>query len=581
MATWKIKAAAPTARWGVSVATVGGLVYVIGGTTSNGAGMTKVEAYDPATDTWATKASLPAPRFNMGVAVLDGIIYAVCGASSGTVVSSNVYAYDPGADSWTSKISQMQPRQGCGVAVLDGIIYVVSGALGNGAITTRVDAYDPIAGTTTVIASLPTGRKNLTAVVAGGLIYAIGGASAQGAAFDTVEAYDPVAGTWSTKTSMPTARTALASSVIGSTIYAIGGLASNAVLGNVESYNPATGAWTTQSSLLVPRSGLGAVAIGLGLYAAAGATGSGTTASSVNEYWVNSAPNAPTLTAPASGQVIDRATTNRLAWVVSDSDVGDSQSKFDLRYRLVGSPTWTDVTGTTPNAFWDAAPGTFALGDFEWQARTYDSQGLVGPYSSSSFFTASETPATPTITAPVNGATVGSSETISWSTPAQARYQVRRVADNAGSPDTSTVYWDTGEVVDATTRTLTASFSTNDRWEWVQVRVKAGGLWSAWAAVRVQVSWTPPASPTVTLTPNPTTVSIAVAITNPTPAGGEPSVSYNDVYLSAPGVPEWRAATFVPPNSAWVFWTPTSGLDYTARVVAVAANGTTAEGTAS
>jgi hypothetical protein len=298
----------------------------------------------------------------------------------------------------------------------------------------------------------------------------------------------------------------------------------------------------------------------------------------------NTAPNAPTLTSPADGSTIDRTITQRLAWAFSDPDPGDSQSKFDLQ--------WWDLDGTgarvgaahtvsqsVPNQFYDVPAGTFTDGPKEWQARTYDAQGVVGPYCTSSFFTAATAPAAPTITAPVSGGPVAVTDTLTWSTPVQDDYQARRVADNAGSPDTGTVYWDSGDVTDSTTRSLTVGFPTNNRWEHVQVRVKDGGLWSTWADVRVDVSWTPPAAPTGVLTPDTATASIAVAITNPAPGAGEPTVSYNNVWLSAAGVPEYRAATLVPTNSTWTFWTPASGLAYMARVVAVATNGTTSETT--
>jgi hypothetical protein len=76
------------------------------------------------------------------------------------------------------------------------------------------------------------------------------------------------------------------------------------------------------------------------------------------------------------------------------------------------------------------------------------------------------------------------------------------------------------------------------------------------------------------------TASIGVAITNPAPGAGEPAVAYNDVYLSAAGVPEFRAATMVPANSTWRHWLPDSDAVYTYRIVAVATNGTTSETTA-
>jgi hypothetical protein len=290
----------------------------------------------------------------------------------------------------------------------------------------------------------------------------------------------------------------------------------------------------------------------------------------------NVAPNAPIITAPADGATIDRNITQRFDWDFSDPDAGDSQSKYDLRYRVSGTSTWTTITGTTPNTYHDFAAGTFTAGDYEWQVRTYDAQGVVGPYSGSSFFTAGDAPPEPTITAPVSGGTVSETELVEWSTPDQDSYQLRRVADNAGTADTSTVYYDTGEVVSATARSRSVTFETNNRYEHIQVRIKDGGLWSSWASIRVQVSYTPPPAPVVSLLADDDAGALIVTITNPEPGVDEPAVNYNDVYVND-GAGEQRLATLVPPNSSWTFWLPKAGREYdgNVRVVSVADNGIT------
>lgn len=289
----------------------------------------------------------------------------------------------------------------------------------------------------------------------------------------------------------------------------------------------------------------------------------------------NIAPNAPTLNSPATGTTVDRAVTQRFAWTSSDPDAGDSQSKFDLRYKIVGAGSWTTtVSQTTPNSFWDAVGGTFALGDYEWQARTYDALGKDGPWSPSSFFTAADAPAGATITAPINGATISTATaTLAWSAPTQTHYQYRRMDDVAGAAGT-TVYYDSGEITDAVTRSLTVAYPVNNRTEHTQVRIKKDGLWSEWADNRNPVSWTPPMAPTIVATTDPSTATIRVAITNPTPTGGAPVTSYNDVYVSSPLDPEDRLATLVPPNSTWVWRMPSAVRPYTIRAVAVGANGT-------
>lgn len=296
---------------------------------------------------------------------------------------------------------------------------------------------------------------------------------------------------------------------------------------------------------------------------------------------INYAPNAPTLTSMADGGTVNRGLTQRASHLFSDPNAADTQSKFDLRYRIVGAPAWTTITQVTPNQFYDFAAGALAAGDYERQVRTYDSVGVVGPYSTSGFFTAADATDGPTITDPVNGETIILPvNAFTWSAPDQDAYQVRKVADDAlspGTPDTSTVYYDSGEVIDTTTRTVQLDFPVNGRTEHLQVRVKFDDLWSDWASIVVDVDYSPPPTPTVELSTDIATGSLLVTITNPAPTGENPAASYNDVYVDD-GNGEERRATAVPPNTSWRYWLPVSGRDYSTaiRVVAVAASGATA-----
>jgi hypothetical protein len=291
----------------------------------------------------------------------------------------------------------------------------------------------------------------------------------------------------------------------------------------------------------------------------------------------NTGPNAPLLLSPVGGVTIDRSITQRFDWDFSDPDAGDSQSKYDLQYRAVGATAWTAVTGTTPNTFHDFAAGTFAAGDYEWQVRTYDSYGLVGPYSASGFFTAATPPTGPTITDPISGQTIGQTPyTVVWSYPTQEAYQLRTVADNAGAADPTIVYTDTGIVESTSVRSRAVAFPVNNRYEHVQVRVRDAGLWSPYTSVRVLVSYTPPAVPTATVQASNSGAAISVSITNPTPAAGEPSVAYNDVLRrqTAVGGDGIRIAANKAANGTHIDFTPASGVDYEYAVRAFADNGT-------
>lgn len=291
----------------------------------------------------------------------------------------------------------------------------------------------------------------------------------------------------------------------------------------------------------------------------------------------NVAPNAPTLLTMADGGSIDRSRTNRARHAFSDPNVDDSQSAFDHRYRLVGDPSWITGYEEVPNQFVDFPGGTFAAGDYERQIRTYDALGVAGPWSTSGFFTAQDATPGPTITHPVDGSTFEQVDHADWSAPNQDVYQVRRVADDGGVPDELTVYYDSGEVTDAITRSVPLTFETNDRAEHVQVRVKYAGLWSDWVSVSGEASYSPPPVPTFLIYPDTSDASVLVAITNPPPDDEDsPAAIYNDVYVDDGGG-ETRRVAGLATNTSWRYRTPPSGRDWSLsiRVEAVAANGTT------
>ena len=288
---------------------------------------------------------------------------------------------------------------------------------------------------------------------------------------------------------------------------------------------------------------------------------------------LNSPPSAPTLTSMATGQTIDRGVTNRATWAHSDPN-GDPQSAYRIRHRLIGAPTWTEQYVVSTAQWHDFAAGTFAVGSYEWQVQTSDTEGLVSPWSSSGFFDAADAPNAPSILEPANGGTIAVPSTmLTWSVPTQDTYQVRRVADAAGTPDPSVPYLDTAEVHSPSVRSTSLLFETNDRAEHVQVRIKEGGLWSAWASVRVVVDYPTPAPPTLALTPEPATSSMLVTITNPTPGEGQAETVHNEIHIDD-GDGEQRRAAVIAVNGTWRYWTPRSGRDYDGfvRVVAFAAN---------
>lgn len=273
----------PTPRTALGAATMGGLVYAIGGVppTSVPLALNDVETYDPGTGLWSSAPPMLKARQGMGIAVVNETLYvfggfspAACGCED--QLEGSVEAYDPVNRTWSMKAAMPTPRSYFGVAVIDGVVYTIGGyAFGGPATglqpTGVVEAYDPATNTWTSKAPMLEPRYEMGAAAVNGILYAAGGLSSSDIPTSTVESYDPLANTWSTNASMPTARSALGLVELNGTLYAIGGMGVNGVrLGTVEAYDPATDTWSARTPMSLPRLALGTAALRDVLFAIGG-----------------------------------------------------------------------------------------------------------------------------------------------------------------------------------------------------------------------------------------------------------------------------------------------------------------------
>ncbi|MBH0174708.1 DNRLRE domain-containing protein [Fictibacillus sp. 23RED33] len=290
----------------------------------------------------------------------------------------------------------------------------------------------------------------------------------------------------------------------------------------------------------------------------------------------NQAPTAPTGLSP-SGEPKDKASVVRFGWLHNDPNAGDPQSKFDLQWRVQGSPTWNTVTQATTNNYYDMPAGTLPKGTVEWQVRTYDQAGLPSPYSALQVFIAGDKPPTPTITGPVNGSVVPVSKpVVQWSSVDQAGYQV-----NVQNASGSTTLWTTGQV-NSGNKAVTVGIDLENNTDYrIQTLVRgAEGIWSDAAISNINVSYTPPALPVLDADVHSTAGTITINISNPVPQGTEPTVTSNDLYRREVGNVNWeRIADNLGNNDSYTDYTVASDQVYEYRVIAYGDNGTFREST--
>ena len=278
-AQWTRKANMPTPRSYFSTSVVNGKIFAIGGEVQMKKGefgeraLSKVEMYDPETDTWEQRTAMPTPRSAAAASVVDGKIYAIGGEQTEKIkrytgyvnkieVLPTVEMYDPSTDTWTQKADMPTPRSYLSTSVMDGKIYAIGGT----SITNEqyrletVEIYDPATDTWAKVRDMNHARSCAAIGVVNGEIYAMGGRGLSPTLYlSSVEVFNPKKNRWQEITEIPTPKTSHTASVIDGKIYVIGGYVQEGKeyknLATIEIYDPATDRWTQEPDMLIGKSG--------------------------------------------------------------------------------------------------------------------------------------------------------------------------------------------------------------------------------------------------------------------------------------------------------------------------------------
>ncbi|MFP5109628.1 hypothetical protein ACSU6B_23160 [Neobacillus sp. C211] len=284
----------------------------------------------------------------------------------------------------------------------------------------------------------------------------------------------------------------------------------------------------------------------------------------------NKPPGAPTDLSPVGGSLHDRTKSITFSWVHNDAD---GQTAYEFRWRQQGLTLWNEsgkIVTTSKNRV--VAANTFPLGTIEWQVRTYDQGNLVGDWSATALFSATEPSDAPTITSPSMSAVIPTSRVnMSWTAPAQDEYHVQLVDIN------NMILWEDDQVSSNQTIDIPYDLVNNSTYR-LRVQVATTGeLFSSWAESTFTTSFTTPAVPIVELFEWQDEGAVDVRITNPISGEvGEPTVTYNDIYRRVYAAEDSfiRIATNVSNNGVFRDYTPAAGVSYEYVIRAWGDNGT-------
>lgn len=243
--TWSSKELMPTGRSFPAACVHDGKFYVMGGI---GGGVVN-EVYDPSAEGWTCRAPLPGPRSYAAAATVGDVIYVIGGRDTSTWVPTNE-AYDPASDLWTTRSPMIGERSAVAAATTDGKIFVVGGENSFGPLNSN-QVYDPQADSWLSLSNMPTPRSYAVAAAVDGRIYVIGGLQNAGPS-GANEEYDPGSNQWRSRAPLPTPRSGSGVAVVGGKIYVMGGSVGSVV----EVYDPATDSWAGAMPLLTGRRGL-------------------------------------------------------------------------------------------------------------------------------------------------------------------------------------------------------------------------------------------------------------------------------------------------------------------------------------
>ncbi len=270
----------------------GGKVLVMGGFVSPQLEVTsRVDVYDPDTDTWAPAPPLPGAQTHGAAAEWgDQVVIAGGFVGPGGSWTTTAQVWSRQADgSWAAGPSLPHPRAAAAAATIGGRLHVVGGLAADGTSDTDEHVAGDLSAPFETLPPLPNARNHLGAASLGSTLLVVGGRhgwdEANGDQAD-LDLYDDATRAWRAGAPVPQAASEIAGATFparGRLVVVGGSIAGVHPTAKVWSYDSGTNAWTALPDLPAPRKGAVAVAVGNRIVVT---TGSPTSVDPAAETWV-------------------------------------------------------------------------------------------------------------------------------------------------------------------------------------------------------------------------------------------------------------------------------------------------------
>ena len=194
-------------------------------------------------------------------------------------------------------------------------------------------------------------------------------------------------------------------------------------------------------------------------------------------------PDKPTILYP-NGNYVANNDEITFQWKYNSS-VGGVQKKFELEWSSDGGSTWNNITQTSSNEKYIAAPDTITSGSIMWRVRTYNEYDEASPWSDILTFYAIGAPAVPVINSISNNAR----PTVEWASSQQQIYQVQILKNDV-------IVHDSGEIPGLSDKAYKVKDFLEDGQYLVKVRIRNEyNLYSDWAELQFTIATNKPSKP--------------------------------------------------------------------------------------